>query len=99
MPPDESILIYTKLPDDTGGCPFCDVVKAWFDERKIAYAFVELGPEGRQALYNRLKLEGSRRTVPQIMLIDNEGVQHRIGGSTELTVSKLETLFLASALL
>lgn len=90
----ESVQIYTKLPDETGDCPFCERVKAWLSERGIPFHEIQMDRESRQELYDELGLTGSERTVPQVLVTDCEGERQRIGGHAELIHSGLEHLFL-----
>lgn len=91
----ESVIVYVKMTDDTGNCPYCTKAKTWLKDHGIPYETRDLNPEQRQVLYDRLELEGGQRTVPQVMVIDCTGGENRIGGYDELTTSRLETLFLS----
>lgn len=87
------VTIYTKAPDETGDCPFCHRAKAFLEEKRISYVEFILEPPDRQKLYDRLGLEDRERTVPQIILTDDDGEEMRIGGFTELNRSGIESLF------
>jgi len=51
------------------GCPWCERAKAWLTERGIRFDTVLHDDDAeRQALYDRLGLTGSARTVPQAVL-------------------------------
>lgn len=89
----ETVHVYIKLKAEGVPCPFCEKAVAWLADRGIPFSTEELGPVGRQLLYDRLELEGSQRTVPQVMVTDVTGEEHRIGGYQELITSGLETLF------
>jgi dCTP deaminase len=89
----ERVHVFSKLPDETGGCPYCDKAKAWLVEKGIPHTVEELGPIQRQALYDQYGLVDGKRTVPQAVIYDGEGVSHRIGGYAELVVSSVESLF------
>lgn len=89
----ETVTIYTKLPDETGPCPYCDRAKAWLQERNVPYHEIQLDTESRQELYDEMSLKGSERTVPQIVVQDCEGERHQIGGFEQLTESQIHLLF------
>lgn len=87
------VTIYTKAPDETGDCPFCHRAKAFLEEKRISYTEHVLDPPARQELYDHLELVDRERTVPQIILTDDDGEEMRIGGFTELNRSGIESLF------
>jgi len=77
------------------GCPHCDAAKAWLTERGIPFDVALHDDDAeRQALYDRLGLVGSARTVPQAVLTA-DGEEYRIGGYAALVVSGVESLFAA----
>lgn len=69
-----TIIIYGKTT-----CPYCDHAKAFFDQRKIAYTYLDVGSNADN--YNAMQeaTNGKARTVPQI-IINN----HAIGGYDNL---------------
>lgn len=70
-------------------CPYCVKAKEWLNTRNIPYdLFVYDNEADRAAMYDRLGIEGSERTVPQI-IVDGE----RIGGYTQLVKSDVEDRF------
>lgn len=91
--PARDVLVYAKAPDETGICIFCDQAKRWLVDHNIPFKLIELEPHERRALYDDLGLEAPLCTVPQIMIRDVEGIEHRIGGFNELTSSGIESLF------
>jgi glutaredoxin len=87
------VTIYTKLPDNTGHCPFCILAMDYLRTQSIPYEERQLNIYERQKLYDQLGLEGVHRTVPQAVLYDEDGEPTRIGGFKELTVSGIKSLF------
>jgi len=72
------IEIYSKY-----NCPFCTKAKQYLGERNLDFTEIVIdNPDDRNALYDKLGLEGSYRTVPQIF-VDGD----RIGGYTQLVES------------
>jgi len=87
-----------QLPENTrvvmrskSNCPYCDEARAWLDSRGVAYEEVKLEDQAeRNALYDKLGLIGSQRTVPQISIEDDLlGLSYPVGGSTALARSGL----------
>lgn len=65
-------------------CPWCEKAKALLDRHKLAYVEYRHDEyQERQAMYDRLHLEGKARTVPQIFYT-NGNFREYIGGCTEL---------------
>lgn len=89
----ERVILYSKEPDETGGCPFCVQAKLWLQGRGIPFTELSLGKAERAVLYDGLELTGSQRTVPQIVVVDEVGGITRIGGFSDLESSGLESLF------
>jgi glutaredoxin len=89
----EKVVIYTKVLDETGECPFCIKAKEFLSKKGIPYKEHSLSAAERQAIYDDLQLEGTHRTVPQILICDVEGEHHRVGGFSELVSSGIESLF------
>lgn len=70
-------------------CPGCVMAKEWLTERNIPFElFVYDDDSDRFAMYDRLGLEGPKRTVPQIVV---DGV--RLGGYRALINSDLEVRY------
>lgn len=64
-------------------CPYCTKAKAWLNDKGIPFElFVYDDDAERAAMYDGFGLEGTERTVPQIVV---DGV--RVGGYTDLTNS------------
>jgi glutaredoxin 3 len=79
-----NIEIYSKTT-----CPACHLAKAFLQRHGMDYSeFVYDDECDRQALYDRLGLDGNQRTVPQI-LVKQTGLCERIGGYAELVNSDL----------
>lgn len=90
----ETILLYSKKPDETGDCEFCNKARAQLDAWGIPFTETKLEKPEREALYDDLGLTGANhRTVPQVMIKDIDGVEQRIGGYTALLHSGLQRLF------
>jgi len=71
-------------------CPYCKYAKKYLDERGIPYEeFVHDDYDERQKMYASLNLAENQRTVPQIILVENDGTRVRIGGFDELVQSDL----------
>ena len=87
------IILYTKKPDETGHCPFCIKAVDWLTEKGLSFQEHVLDRDERQVLYTMFGLEGPDATVPQIVLVDDEGMPNRIGGYRELIGSGIESLF------
>ena len=86
--------VYTKDELEDGlPCLWCQKVKEWLLIKSIPFTYEELNKESRERLYNEFELEGEKRTVPQVVLIDEHGEEQRIGGYMELEISGLESLF------
>lgn len=81
------VVIYTK-----SDCPFCEKAKDWLDERLIDWKAMKFDNFGeRQAMYDSLGLKGVERSVPQILLVADDGtVVEHIKGFTGLIDSGLE---------
>ena len=76
------ITIYTKTI-----CPYCQMAKQYLTEHNVPYTEVLYDDDqARQAMYDKLGLVGSQRTVPQIFA--NE---ERIGGYSDLVRRGLPT--------
>ena len=70
-------------------CPWCSEAKDWLDARNIPYKLIVLDDiAARNAMYDSFGLEGTQRTVPQIV-VDGE----RIGGYDKLIHSDVEDRF------
>jgi len=66
-------------------CPGCTWAKQWLAERNIPFELYVYDDDAeRFAMYDRLGLEGTKRTVPQI-IVDGE----RLGGYHALINSDL----------
>jgi glutaredoxin len=79
------IKIYSK-----NDCPYCQKAKAFLQSNTLPYDETVLDRmEDRQALYDRLGLEGPKRTVPQIFLHETDGTTTRIGGYDDLVASDI----------
>ncbi len=75
-------------------CPACASAAAFFEAHVIDRTEIKLNDRAdRLALYDRFGLQGTDRTVPQIVLTDPWGDTYRIGGAHELTMSGLQSLF------
>jgi glutaredoxin len=75
-------------------CPFCDQARDFLAANGIPYAEIKHDDaEDRKVLYDQLGLEGRSRTVPQIILTDEEGCRYRLGGAQELAMSGIQSLF------
>jgi glutaredoxin 3 len=78
------IEIYTKTI-----CPFCHMAKQHLTDRGIEFSELLFDDEHeRHAMYDRLKLVGNQRTVPQIFETMN-GERRRIGGYNDLLRSNV----------
>lgn len=74
-------------------CPGCVMAKEWLKERNLPFTlYVYDNDDDRFAMYDRLGLEGHKRTVPQIVV---DGV--RLGGYSALIKSDLEERYKAAA--
>jgi glutaredoxin len=87
----EQIIVYTKQPDETGHCPFCISAVDYLTNKGLSFKEVVLNREGRRKLYDEFGLEGSKRTVPQVV-IEQDGEKMRIGGYSELIQSGIASL-------
>jgi glutaredoxin 3 len=77
-------------------CPFCHRAKSYLSQHGIAYQEYLYDDDGeRQALYDRLGLEGRQRTVPQIFLVQG-GIRERIGGYNDLLAANLPSRLVES---
>jgi glutaredoxin len=90
----ETLRVFTKAyTSEEDRCPHCDAAKAWLAYSGIPFTEVSLSQGDRQALYDRLGLEGTARTVPQIEITDVTGTTELIGDSKALFVSGIEGLW------
>jgi glutaredoxin len=87
-----NVIVYTKLPDDTGSCPYCHAAMDYLQTHNIQFEERQLNLYERQELYDQFELEGASRTVPQILLYDTDGEVMRIGGFQELSISGIQSL-------
>ena len=88
------VLLYTKVPDELGHCPFCIKARTFLAERSIPYEETEMDTTTRQAFYDKHELEGPNRTIPQVFLwIDGDEEPTRLGGFQELEESGIESIF------
>jgi glutaredoxin len=88
LPPDTIIEVHSKIAEH---CPFCAAAKAWLATRGIPFTeIVHDDFTERNAFYDSLGLTGRERSVPQIILVDEEGERFRIGGYSELQSSGIE---------
>lgn len=88
------VLLYTKVPDEQGHCPFCIKARTFLTERAIPYEETEMDTPTRQTFYDEHGLEGSNRTVPQVFLwIDGDENPIRLGGFQELEESGIASIF------
>ena len=75
-------------------CPSCQLAKQYLKDNAIPFEeFVFDDVESRRGLYDRLGLVGKERTVPQIIVIEDDGVENRLGGWTDLLRSDLTTRY------
>lgn len=75
------------------GCPWCDQAKAYLNERNLPFEeLLHDDDQERQVLYDSLGLLGLDRTVPQVVLIEDDGEQFVIGGYQALTMSGVHSL-------
>jgi glutaredoxin len=66
-------------------CPWCHMAKDYLRSHDIPYMeYVHDDDVERQALYDSLGLMGNERTVPQIILVKDDGVSMRVGGYMDL---------------
>ena len=78
-------------------CPHCATAREFLADRNIPFTEIKHDDDAeRQAFYDELELTGSQRTVPQVLLVHDEGF-YRIGGARELAVSGIESLFRSAA--
>ena len=89
LPPNSRIVVHAK--SDEPPCPYCEKAKEWLTAQSIPFTVVDHNEAAeRQAFYDSLGLKGADRTVPQIIIIDDEtGKRYRIGGHDALLVSGL----------
>ena len=74
----------------TSTCPYCQLAKDYLRKYDIPYQEIVIdNTDERQELYNNLGLEGNKRTVPQVFLIESNGTRNRVGGYTDLTQSDI----------
>lgn len=80
------------------GCPFCVKAKDYLDQHDIPYdEILHNDVNERQEFYDSLGLtEKRQRTVPQIIVVEKNGTENRIGGYTELVASDLVSRFQVS---
>ncbi len=86
LPAGTRVVVHSK--DD---CPYCEIARDWLNTNSVAFEEVKHNDQAdRQALYDSLGLEGRDRTVPQIVVVDDE-MQHsyRVGGASALATSGL----------
>lgn len=84
-----SVTIHTKT-----GCPNCERAKEWLADHQIPFTAVLHDDDAeRAALYESFGLEGKSRTVPQVVLTDEDGESWRLGGYDTLTTMAVEKLF------
>lgn len=79
-----NVEIYSKTT-----CPSCQRAKAFLQQHGMSYSeYVYDDDQERQALYDRLGLIGTQRTVPQIFVAQT-GILEHIGGYSDLLNSDL----------
>lgn len=79
------IEIYSKT-----NCPYCVKSKEYLQQNDISYVETLFDDaEDRQHMYDTLGLDSDKRTVPQILLVENDGRRIRIGGYTDLIHSDI----------
>lgn len=77
-------ILYTKSI-----CPYCHMAKDYLLKHNIRYEETLYDDyHERQQMYDRLGLEGVRRSVPQIFLVEGSE-QRRIGGYSDLLQSDI----------
>lgn len=88
------VTLYTKIPDATGPCPYCERARQWLVDNGIPFTEVPLSKDARQDCYDQWGLKDEQRMVPQVFIREADGEpDNRIGGYDQLIKSRLETLF------
>jgi glutaredoxin len=76
-------------------CPFCKKAKLYLSRHNIPFEeYVYDDDKERFSMYDRFGLVGDQRTVPQIVVLENDGTFSRIGGFVDLIGSDLITRYL-----
>lgn len=76
------------------GCPYCVEVKTFLTEAGVPFTEILHNDDvERGRFYDELELEGGERTVPQVLLVEDDGLRHRVGGARETKLSGIESLF------
>ncbi len=86
LPAETRVVVHSKAD-----CPYCETAREWLNRNSVSYEEVKHDDQAeRQAFYDSLGLEGRDRTVPQILVIDDQ-LQHtyRVGGASALATSGL----------
>jgi glutaredoxin len=74
-------------------CPWCAKAKQFLKQHALAYAVVlHDDDQERQKFYDSLGLVGKERTVPQIVLIEDDDTRLLLGGYRALTISGVASL-------
>ena len=74
------IQVYSKTT-----CPYCQKAKEYLSLNGIPYEeIVQDSDIERNAMYDRFGLVGMQRTVPQVVVVEDDGRWRRIGGYNDL---------------
>ena len=74
-------------------CPHCTRAKEYLADRSIPFRVIQHDDKAdREALYDSFGLTGTNRTVPQIVIVDDDGELLRIGGYLDLAVSGIDSI-------
>ncbi|MDI3307514.1 MAG: glutaredoxin [Acetobacteraceae bacterium] len=88
-----SVVVHSKDEGEDGKpCPYCRAAKAFLTEKGIPYTEKAHTWASRQELYDKLGLKDGQRTVPQVIIVDEDGVEYRVGGVRELRMYGIESL-------